>query len=891
MVIEEILISSVAQAVIAIVAEDLAQRPGLAGLREKLQGEAPEKLAFQRALGKALITFAEKHPGIANSLFDDYFLNKPVIHQELAKLLTPNLSPNQELIIAHWHEQLPQTGRQYDIAIPVNDFIQALSGEIKLQPNLRPFVETRIFDEILQRQNDQVALQTDQRDLTAKLVELVEELVRQRPFWKADAEQEALPRPGATSAVLAKDPDDLTEKPRKLFGRDDLLAIVTTLLNENECVLLQGFGGMGKTALAATIAARWIADGKGATLWLKTGSAPVNALMEALARPLNAAQTIARETGAAKAQALRAILRDSVVKLLVLDDCWNGAALFALLKAIPSDLPVLLTARQRYSVGKIRDVGELSRADSLRLLSYHADQQFPVSPTDNYPDALCELLGDHAFAIEIAGKVLKAQRWTPEKLFTDIQKAPHNLTLPLEFAEPGRENVAKLLETSLKALDPQTHNVFLAFGAFFAPALTAEMLALYQGGEPIPSKDDLKKAVQGKNLDFASLVGALTEAAQSSKSGNPDTAPVEKALTTLELHGLVESIPATENAVAHYRLHDLAYSYAAAQAAKDEHHQALEACLAYLERYKQPNLANFAALHPELDNLFKAAEWAFRVGHYNDVRILCDYLYFGDGSGGILYKQRLSVLASGLVLQAVEAASRQGDKRGKGAHLNNLGTIYSDLGQLERAIQYHEQALFISREIGDKNTEGKRLSNLGSAYGDLGQNKRAIEYFEQALTIARKIGDKSGEGNRLSNLGTVYGAQGEVKNAIKHYEQALKIANEIDDKRSKGMILGNLGNVYRDIKDLDRAMDYYQQSISIQRGIGDRMGEANDLVGMGVLHTDQSNYPQAIIYFEQALAIYTDIGAVHLVAHVDRNLAIVRAKMSGAADDAPPSDS
>ena len=63
------------------------------------------------------------------------------------------------------------------------------------------------------------------------------------------------------------------------------------------------------------------------------------------------------------------------------------------------------------------------------------------------------------------------------------------------------------------------------------------------------------------------------------------------------------------------------------------------------------------------------------------------------------------------------------------------------MGQVERAIEYYQQALAISREIGDRRGEGKGLGNLGNAYYNLGQVGRAIVYYQQALWISREIGD------------------------------------------------------------------------------------------------------------------------------------------------------
>ncbi len=69
-------------------------------------------------------------------------------------------------------------------------------------------------------------------------------------------------------------------------------------------------------------------------------------------------------------------------------------------------------------------------------------------------------------------------------------------------------------------------------------------------------------------------------------------------------------------------------------------------------------------------------------------------------------------------------AKEIGDRQGEGADLGNLGLAYSDLGQVEKAIEYYEQALVIFKKIGDRRGEGADLGNLGLAYSDLGQVRK-----------------------------------------------------------------------------------------------------------------------------------------------------------------------
>ncbi|WXT99576.1 MAG: hypothetical protein Ctma_0276 [Catillopecten margaritatus gill symbiont] len=58
---------------------------------------------------------------------------------------------------------------------------------------------------------------------------------------------------------------------------------------------------------------------------------------------------------------------------------------------------------------------------------------------------------------------------------------------------------------------------------------------------------------------------------------------------------------------------------------------------------------------------------------------------------------------------------------------------YARLGKVDKAIEYYQQALEISREIKDRQGEGNRLGNLGLAYARLGKVDKAIEYYQQAL--------------------------------------------------------------------------------------------------------------------------------------------------------------
>ena len=75
------------------------------------------------------------------------------------------------------------------------------------------------------------------------------------------------------------------------------------------------------------------------------------------------------------------------------------------------------------------------------------------------------------------------------------------------------------------------------------------------------------------------------------------------------------------------------------------------------------------------------------------------------------------------------------------AILTSLGIAYDSLGDFHKAIEHHDQALALSREV-DRRGEGRALGGLGNAYLSLGDFHKAIEHHDQALALLREIGDR-----------------------------------------------------------------------------------------------------------------------------------------------------
>ncbi|MEG5176302.1 CHAT domain-containing protein [Microcoleus sp. B3-D7] len=205
--------------------------------------------------------------------------------------------------------------------------------------------------------------------------------------------------------------------------------------------------------------------------------------------------------------------------------------------------------------------------------------------------------------------------------------------------------------------------------------------------------------------------------------------------------------------------------------------------------------------------------------------------------------------------EALKLYRAVGDAQGEARTLNNIGAVYSDLGEKQKALEYYSQSLPLFRAVGDRGGEAVTLNNTGTVYSDLGEKQKALEYYSQSLPLRRAIGDRSGEAATLTNIGTVYSALGEKQKALEYYSQSLPVFRAVGNRRIEAVTLNRIGLVYSDLGEKQKALEYYNQSLPLSRATGDRIGEATTLNSIGKVYSDLGEKQKALEYYSQSLPL------------------------------------
>lgn len=116
---------------------------------------------------------------------------------------------------------------------------------------------------------------------------------------------------------------------------------------------------------------------------------------------------------------------------------------------------------------------------------------------------------------------------------------------------------------------------------------------------------------------------------------------------------------------------------------------------------------------------------------------------------------------------------------------NNIGMLEVDLDNLEEAERILSKGLEIcdEEELSEDDDGRSRLHhNLGNVYTELRNMNKAREHIEKDITICHRIGHCQGEAKGYINLGELHYRIQKYDEAMKCYEWALKLAKSMEDE-------------------------------------------------------------------------------------------------------------
>ncbi|MCA9885909.1 MAG: tetratricopeptide repeat protein, partial [Anaerolineae bacterium] len=588
--------------------------------------------------------------------------------------------------------------------------------------------------------------------------------------------------------------------PREFGGRDRVLEELMQQIRDGERVAITaitGLGGVGKTMLAMALANR-LYDEKvfRAVLWANVTRNPdaVSILSDWVVSYADSSFDVSTLRDPQQiAVAARTLLEDVIDEqcedcdpprvLVVLDDVWdNGVETARLLSnfACPENATVLITSRSSKVAIQLnaydRQLDTMSPEEAADMLA-----QYLPGTDESARHALGKALGGHALALELAAQHVRVMQG----------QSGHTLSSALE-AVTKKYKIGILAGEAFSKLE-------LAEGETSEDNLE---IALSYSYEDLAEDDRTRFRALG-TLPFNEPFDLMMLAALW--DGEPDE--VEKHCVTLRLASLLD----TTNESGWYQQQPLLRAYAYALL-RDENEDAdtfnryADFMIAFAGLFRELPMEQWTTLNPYLPHLHFVGDKIVEV--YNQSKNpqyglkqrifdlgwnVIPYFHYRQSAlfvndGELRHPQRIDWLLASL--DACTDASRQITL------LNNIGLIYSALGEKQVALNYHLQALPLTKRVNDPRSEAATFNNIGLVYDSLGYKQQALDYYEMALPLVKQVGDIQSEATILNNMAGIHRFMGNLTLALRHSEQALILRREMGDASGEAITLNNLGSIF-----------------------------------------------------------------------------------------------
>lgn len=197
------------------------------------------------------------------------------------------------------------------------------------------------------------------------------------------------------------------------------------------------------------------------------------------------------------------------------------------------------------------------------------------------------------------------------------------------------------------------------------------------------------------------------------------------------------------------------------------------------------------------------------------------------------------------------------DKHFLAKALNFTGILKSETGLHSAALADLQKALALRIETHDTLSQAIILNNLGNVYSELGDSAMALSCYERSLRTARSINNE-----RWIN-GALY-SMAELQTGLKMFPQAegnlstlIGWAQQKNDYEILGLCYKNMGICSMNRRDTLAAESYQQQALDVADMTDDDILKADAMTALGELYVMEKRSKEALVQLTGALAIFT----------------------------------
>ncbi len=231
-------------------------------------------------------------------------------------------------------------------------------------------------------------------------------------------------------------------------------------------------------------------------------------------------------------------------------------------------------------------------------------------------------------------------------------------------------------------------------------------------------------------------------------------------------------------------------------------------------------------------------------------------------------------------LAIIQIVNKLEDSYNLGQIYNILGDICWSVGDLHKAIEFHEKSRQIAVNFSVKYLEIVSFFNIGLCYIDMGEIEIAITFFEKCLLIIEEPIDKRHTITCFYSLAFLNACLGFKEKSFDFVDKVLK---ELDTTGWTTWSIGYrdlfLGKTYTKLMKLDKSFSIYMKAINFANQSNYPLVKAIGLTGIAELYRIQNDLTTALDHHQESIEILEKIDAKCDLAEAYFQLALTYQKM------------
>ena len=225
-----------------------------------------------------------------------------------------------------------------------------------------------------------------------------------------------------------------------------------------------------------------------------------------------------------------------------------------------------------------------------------------------------------------------------------------------------------------------------------------------------------------------------------------------------------------------------------------------------------------------------------------------------------------------------------GGRAGEADYYRNQASLFSSLGDYQKAKEYLEKALAIILEIGDREKEADIYERLGSAFLNLEEYTESEEYYEKARLLSSDIGEILIELQSLLGLTASKFFQSKIQEMNSHLLQCIQTFESLrnvnnDNDQFKISLLENSGP-YQLLSALLCCTDNPQEALNVEE-----LGRARALADLMAAQYSVENHisadPQSWFRIKNIMKNESNCICLYISAYSDKNVFVWVLKTTG----------